>query len=46
MLHLADGAVHDGVLRRVGADFVEVRVGDGRTVLVAFANLAAVQSRD
>lgn len=46
VLHLLDGSVHDALLRRVGADFVEVGVGDGQTVLVAFSALAAVQSRD
>ena len=45
-LHLIDGRRHDGVLVRVGQDFVEVATGDaGRMVLVAFAQLAAVQSR-
>ena len=45
-LHLVDGRRHDGVVRRVGADFCELRVGDaGRVVLVAFDQLAAVQSR-
>jgi len=34
------------VVRRVGADFCEVLVGDaGRLVLVSFEQLAAVQSR-
>ncbi|WP_244929511.1 hypothetical protein [Nocardioides sp. W7] len=47
VLHDTDGGRVDGVPRRVGADFVEVVVGEaGRTVLVAFATLAAVQSRD
>ncbi|MCW2844906.1 MAG: hypothetical protein JWN22_2822 [Nocardioides sp.] len=46
VLHLVDGGRHDVVLRRVGADFVEARVGADRTVLVAFEALAAVQSRD
>jgi hypothetical protein len=46
VLRLVDGGSHDAVLRRVGADFVEATVGEGTTVLVAFANLAAVQSRD
>ena len=46
VIHLVDGGVHDGVLRRVGADFVEVAIGAGRLVLVANAGLAAVQSRD
>lgn len=43
-----DGAVHDGVLQRVGQDFVEVQEGEGRgarLTLVAFSGLAAVQSR-
>jgi hypothetical protein len=45
-LHLVDGRRHDGVLLRVGADFVEVATGEvGRVVLVAFGALAAVQSR-
>lgn len=41
VLHVVDGGRHDGVVRRVGADFVELRSG----VLVGFAALAAVQSR-
>ncbi|MCB0830489.1 MAG: hypothetical protein KDB64_06170 [Solirubrobacterales bacterium] len=45
VLHLLDGTSHDAVLRRIGADFVEVTVGEGRTVLVALDALAAVQSR-
>ena len=45
-LHLLDGRQHDGVVRRVGQDFVEVATGEaGRIVLVTFAQLAAVQSR-
>ena len=45
-LHLLDGRRHDGVLLRVGQDFVEVATGEaGRVVLVAFGQLAAVQSR-
>jgi hypothetical protein len=45
-LHLVDGRRHDGVLLRVGGDFVEVSTGEaGRVVLVAFSQLAAVQSR-
>ncbi|MEP9364247.1 hypothetical protein ABLE68_14870 [Nocardioides sp. CN2-186] len=46
VLHLLDATSYDAVLRRVGADFVEATVGDGRTVLVPFASLAAVQSRE
>jgi hypothetical protein len=45
LLHLLDGARHEGELRRVGADFVEVHDA-GRVTLVSFAALAAVQSRD
>ena len=41
-----DGTTRDGVLTRVGADFVEVAVGEGRVVLIARETLAAVQSRD
>jgi hypothetical protein len=45
-LHLLDGRRHDGVLLRVGQDFVEVETGEaGRMVLVSFGQLAAVQSR-
>lgn len=46
VLHDRAGGRVDGVPRRVGADFVEVATGEGgRLVLVAFATLAAVQSR-
>jgi len=44
-LHAEHGAGWDGILVRVGSDFVEVRVGDDRTVLIAWDALAAVQSR-
>lgn len=45
LLHGRDGSQHDGVLRRVGHDFVEVVTGDaGRVVLVALPWLSAVQS--
>ena len=37
VLHLVDGGRHEAVLRRVGADFVEAQVGEGRLELVAFA---------
>lgn len=45
LVHLRDGSRHEGELRRVGADFVEVHDA-GRFTLVAFSALAAVQSRD
>jgi len=45
-LHLVDGRRHDGVVSRVGADFVEMATGEtGRMVLVAFALVAGAQSR-
>ncbi len=44
-LHTEDGAVRDGHVLRVGADFVEARVGEGRVVLLARDSLAAVGSR-
>jgi hypothetical protein len=46
VLRLTDGRMLDGTVRRVGADFVEARIGeDGRAVLVPFAALGAVQRR-
>jgi hypothetical protein len=45
-LHLVDGRRHDGVVTRVGADFVELSAGSpARLVVVSFDRLAAVQSR-
>jgi hypothetical protein len=45
LVHLADGRRHEGVLRRVGADFVELAAGDaGRLVLVRLAQVSAIQS--
>ncbi|WP_340537533.1 hypothetical protein [Nocardioides sp. GXZ039] len=47
VLHRLDRVRHDGPLRRIGGDFVEVAEGDPpRITLVSFATLAAVQSRD
>jgi hypothetical protein len=47
VFHGTAGQRWDGVAQRVGADFVEVAVGDpAQVVLVPFAMLAAVQSRD
>ena len=45
VLHLRDGGRQEGLLRRVGADFVEVEAGQGRVELVPFSALVAVQSR-
>lgn len=47
VFRLRDGSRVDGVVGRVGKDFAEVVTGeDTRTVLVAFAALGAVQSRE
>ncbi|SFB75092.1 hypothetical protein SAMN04487968_101306 [Nocardioides terrae] len=47
VFHGTGGQRWDGVVQRVGADFVEVAVGEpAQVVLIAFATLAAVQSRD
>jgi hypothetical protein len=46
VVRLRDGAQHSGVVRRIGADFLELETGErGEAALVAFAALAAVQSR-
>jgi hypothetical protein len=45
VVHRLDGGRHDGVVVRVGQDFVELAQGDPpRPVLVALDALAAVQS--
>ncbi|GAA4676425.1 hypothetical protein [Nocardioides nanhaiensis] len=46
VLHRRDGSRLEGVLRRVGADFAELREPSGRLVLVAFAAIAAAQGED
>ncbi len=47
VLHTESGRRLDGVPGRVGADFVEVAVGEDRRIsVVPFATLSAVQSRD
>lgn len=46
VVHLLDESRHEAVVRRVGRDFIEIAVGDGREVLVPFTRLAAVSSRD
>jgi len=47
VVHSTGGQRWEGVVQRVGADFMEVAVGEpAQIVLVAFATLAAVQSRD
>jgi hypothetical protein len=44
LVHRRDGVRHELVPTRVGADFVEGRVPDGRSLLVALDAVAAVQS--
>jgi hypothetical protein len=46
LVHLADGTRHEAYVDRVGADFMECRDTPGGTVLVPYAGLVAVQSRD
>jgi len=45
LVHRVDGSPLDCVVGRVGQDFAEVEVAPGRVELVAFASIAAVQSR-
>ena len=45
VVHGTDGTAREGVVARVGADFVEVTVGEGRSLLLARDTIAAVQSR-
>lgn len=47
LFHALDGTRTDGVPLRVGADFVEIAVGEQRRlVLIPLGTLAAVQSRE
>ena len=46
VVHLADGTRHEAYVERVGADFLEARDGAGGVLLVPYAGLVAVQSRD
>ena len=45
VVHATDGTAREAVVARVGADFVEVSVGEGRSLLLARDAIAAVQSR-
>ena len=45
LMHGTDGSSRDVVLTRVGSDFVEATMGEGRPVLLALGQVAAVQSR-
>ena len=44
LVHLVDGSRHEGVVRRVGGDFAELRDPTDRLVLVPFSAMGAVQS--
>lgn len=44
VVHLVDGARHEGTLRRVGQDFVELLDASGRPVLMPYPVIGAVQS--
>jgi hypothetical protein len=46
LLHLADGTRHEAYVVRVGADFLETRDAAGGALLVPYAGLVAVQSRE
>ncbi|MCW2834930.1 MAG: hypothetical protein JWN68_2883 [Nocardioides sp.] len=46
VVHLVDGAQHEAVVCRVGADFLEIRTPSDALVLVAYDAVSAVQSRD
>jgi hypothetical protein len=46
LLHLADGARHEAYVHRVGADFLEARDSADGMMLVPYAGLVAVQSRE
>lgn len=46
LLHLADGARHEAYVHRVGADFLEARDSADGMLLVPYAGLVAVQSRE
>jgi len=46
LVHFVEGSRQELVLTRVGQDFVEGTAVDGRSVLVAYPALAAVQSRE
>lgn len=46
VLHRRDGSRLEGVVRRVGADFAELREPSGRSVLVPFGAVAAAQGEE
>lgn len=46
LLHLVDGSRHEARLGRIGADFMECHTSSEQAMLVPYAGLIAVQSRD
>jgi hypothetical protein len=46
VVRLAGGGQHEAVVRRVGADFVEIGTPSDERVLIAYDAISAVQSRD
>jgi hypothetical protein len=44
-VHTAGGTTYDVVVERVGADFVEVTTGQGRSLVLPLATVAAVRTR-
>jgi hypothetical protein len=46
LVHLVDGTRHEAYVQRVGADFLEARGAGGERLLLPYASLVAVQSRD
>lgn len=46
LLHLTDGTRHEAYVVRVGADFLEARDAAGSPLLVPYAGVVAVQSRE
>lgn len=46
LLHLSDGTRHEAYVVRVGADFLEGRATSGEVLLVPYAGVVAVQSRE
>lgn len=46
VVHLVDGGQHEAIVRRVGADFVEISSPSDVPALISYDAISAVQSRD
>ncbi len=46
VVHLVDGGRHEAVVRRVGADFVEIASPGDALALISYEAISVVQSRD